>query len=620
MTISKFLRSSLMSAGVLLLPVLSFGQVPVYTIKTLIGTGTTGYTADGSGGSTAQLASPFGIAVDSSGNLFITDQVNNRIRKLATDGSLSTVAGNGTAGFGGDGESATGTKAEINYPEGLALDSSGTIYIADTGNCVIRKVSGGNISTIIGTSATCGYAGNNVLATTSGILMNVAAAVALDSSGNLYIADTKNNVIRKYDTKGYLNTIAGIGTADFQGDGGLATFAAINNPEGIAVDSAGNVYIADTGNHRIRMISTKGIITTVAGNGLGKFAGDGGLAVNASLFHPKGIAVDAAGNLYIADTFNNRIRAVMNGAIVTIAGKTQGYSGDGGAALSAQLNGPVAMVVNSAGAIYVSDNQNHCIRLLTPVAGSAVPAIKSGGVVSASAFGGAAAVAPGTWMEIYGTNLASGARSWNNGDFVGINAPKALDGTSVLIGGQAAYLSYISPTQVNAQVPANTPTGQQPVLVTTAGGTSAAYTITVKSTQPALLAPAQFKINGKQYVAALFADGTFVAPTGSIPGVTTRPAKPGETILMFGIGFGPTDSAPLAGQIVTGTNSLKSVAQILFGSSAATLQYAGLAPNQVGLYQFNVVAPNVDANDAVQLSFSLGGTAGSQTLYTAIGK
>lgn len=619
MITSKFFFSSLASVGVLLLPSLCLGQVPAYTITNVIGTGTTGYTADGSVSSTAQLASPFGIALDSSGNLIIADQVNNRIRKLA-GGSLSTVAGSGTAGFAGDGKSATDSATQINYPEGVAIDSSGNVYIADTSNCVIRKVAGGNISTVAGTSATCGYGGNNVPGTGNGVLINTPAAVALDSSGNLYIADTKNNMIRKLDSKGNLTDFAGNLSTDFGGDGVLATKASIYNPEGVAVDKAGNVYIADTGNHRIRKVDTKGIITTVAGNGLGKFAGDGGLAVNASLFHPKGVAVDAAGNLYIADTFNNRIRVVTNGAIVTIAGRTQGHSGDGGPALSAQLFGPVSLVLSSAGGIYFSDNQNHAIRLLTPVAGSAVPAIKAGGVVSATAFGGSTSVAPGSWIEIYGSNLASGARSWSGADFTGINAPTSLDGTRVLIGGQAAYVSYISPNQVNAQVPANVAAGQQPVLVSTAGGTSAAFTVTVQATQPALLAPAQFVVGGKQYVTAVFADGAFVAPPGSIPGVTSRQAKPGDTIILFGIGFGPTDTAPLAGQIVQGANQLKSLVQVMFGSTAAAVQYAGLAPNQVGLYQFNVVVPNVDANDAAPINVTLGGVALQQTLVTAVGK
>ncbi len=507
MKINRFILSSLAGFSAMLVPSLCNGQVPSYTINTVIGTGTSGYTADGASAATAQLASPFGIAVDSGGNLFITDQVNNRIRKVGTDGSLSTVAGNGTAGFDGDGTSATGSKAMVNFPEGVAVDSSGNLYIADTGNCVIRKVSGGNISTIAGTSGSCGFAGDGVAGT--GSAMNTPAAVALDASGNLFIADTKDNLIRKLDTKGVITNVAGNLLADFTGDGGNAKYAALNNPEGVAVDAAGNLYIADTGNHRIRMVrASDNVIVTVAGNGVARFAGDGGLATKASLYDPKGVAVDAAGNLFIADTFNNRVRVVTGGIILTIAGRTAGFSGDGGLALNGQLRAPVSMAITASGSIYVSDNQNHAVRFLTPVSGTALPAIKAGGVVSATAFGGASSVAPGSWIEVYGSNLASGTRSWTNGDFLGITAPTSLDGTKVSIGGLPAFISYISPGQVNAQVASGVATGPQPVLVMTSAGTSAVGSVTVNTTQPALLAKPEFIVGGKQYVTALFPDGT----------------------------------------------------------------------------------------------------------------
>ncbi len=258
-----------------------------------------------------------------------------------------------------------------------------------------------------------------------------------------------------------------------------------------------------------------------------------------------------------------------------------------------------------------------------------LPYFTPAGVVSASAFGEFTSVAPGSWIEIYGTKLAAGTRSWTAADFTGVNAPTSLDGTSVTIGGQAAFIDYVSPTQVNAQVPSNIGTGPQPVVVTTAVGASAPITIaddqsgpvtvTVNQDQPGLLAPSAFNIGGKQYVAALFSDGaTYVLPSGAISGVTSRRAQPRDIITFYGIGFGPVTPNIPAGQIVPGKSMLVAPLDILFGQTAATVPYDGLAPGAIGLYQFNVVVPNVAASDAVPVTFTLGGTAGTQTLYTAV--
>jgi uncharacterized protein (TIGR03437 family) len=247
------------------------------------------------------------------------------------------------------------------------------------------------------------------------------------------------------------------------------------------------------------------------------------------------------------------------------------------------------------------------------------PAISSGGIVSAGAFGGFTAVAPGSWIEIYGTGLAADSRSWTGADFTGVNAPTSLDGTSVTIGGQNAFIDYISPTQVNAQVPSNAGTGAQPVIVKTAAGASAALTLTVNLEEPGLLAPASFKVNGTQYAAALFSDGaTFVLPTGAIAGVASRPAKPGDVITLYGVGFGAVTPNIPAGQVVQQSNTLLAPVQILFGQVPGTVKFDGLAPSAVGLYQFNVVVPNVAASNAVPLTFALAGVAGTQTLYIAV--
>jgi uncharacterized protein (TIGR03437 family) len=339
---------------------------------------------------------------------------------------------------------------------------------------------------------------------------------------------------------------------------------------------------------------------------------------------PAGIAFDQAGNLYIADSLNNRIRRVdTSGTITTVAGTGSAFlSGDGGPAASAGIPSPSGIAIGSNGGIYVSQPLDGVVRLLAPAnqaAGSA-PSVNSGGVVSASAFGEFTSVAPGSWIEIYGSNLAPDTRTWTGGDFNGVDAPESLDGTSVTIGGQPAYVAFISPGQVNVQVPSNVGTGSQPLIVTTkAGGAGNSYPVMVNAEQPGLLAPYNFKIGGDQYVVALFPDNsTYVLPAGAIPGIASRPAQPGDTIILYGVGFGAVTPSIPAGQRAGQLNTLALPLHIFFGSAEATLAYDGLAPGYVGLYQFNVVVPDVGAGNLVPLTFTLGGTQGSQTLYIAV--
>ncbi len=247
------------------------------------------------------------------------------------------------------------------------------------------------------------------------------------------------------------------------------------------------------------------------------------------------------------------------------------------------------------------------------------PVIQTGGVVSASSYGQFAAIAPGSWIEIYGTNLAGASREWAGSDFSGVSAPVSLSGTTVGIGGQAAFVQYVSPGQVNAQVPSNVPVGARQVTLTTAIGTSAPYNITVNPTQPGLLAPPSFDIAGRRYVAALFSDNaTYVLPPGAISGVASRRAKPGDTIVLYGVGFGSVTPDTPAGQVVQQSNRLAQQFQIFFGQTTASVSYAGLAPGAVGLYQFNVVVPNVGTSVDVPLTFTLGGARGAQTLFIAV--
>jgi uncharacterized protein (TIGR03437 family) len=587
-----------------------------YTITTVAGTGASGYSGDGGQATSAQLSIPWGIAVDASGNLYIADEINNRIRMVAADGTITTIAGNGTSGYTGDGSAAT--SAELNYPAAVAVDGSGNVYIADTANHVVRKrAAGGTIANLAGTNV-AGYAGDGAAATSA--QLNLPLGVALDTAGNLYIADTLNSMVRKVATGGTITTVAGSTLGGYGGDGGAATSAQLYEPFAVTVDAAGNLYLSDTFNHAVRKVAVDGTITTVAGSGTRGYSGDGGLATQAKLNYPAGLAVDAAGNLYIADSLNCRIRVVTpSGIITTVAGTGKfGSLGDGGPATSAQLNTPTGVALDSAGKLYVADSQNSRVRRLTPDK-SATPSMQPGAVISASGFGAFTSAAPGSWIEIYGSNLATNTRQWRAADFNGVNAPTSLDGTSVTIGGQAAFVGYISPTQVNAVAPSNAGTGPQQITVTTAAGISAPYTLNFNATEPGLWAPPSFKIGGKSYVGALFSDfATFALPSGAIPGVNSRPAHPGETIILYGTGFGAVTPSVNAGEVTQQTNALVTPIQVFFGGMAAQVAYAGLAPTTVGLYQFNVVVPNVAASDAVPLTFSLGGAAGLQTLYIAV--
>ena len=348
--------------------ILNSPQAHAQIITTFAGNGTAGYAGNGGQATAAELRTPACVAFDASGNMYIADANNNRIRMVNTAGIISTFSGIGTAGYTGDGGQATA--AELHYPDGVAVDASGNVYIADASNNRIRTVStAGIISTFAG-NGTAGYTGDGGQATAA--TLNSPAGLALGASGNVYIADANNNAIRKISTAGIISTIAGGGSCggSYCGDGGQATAAQLNSPNGVAVDAAGNVYIVDYGNNRIRIVSTVGIISTFAGNGTAAYSGDGGQATTAELSLPFGVAFDAVGNVYIADYYNNRIRQVNTAGIIsTFAGNgfgagtgTGGYSGDGGVVTAAELYWPYGVAFDATGNVYIVDGGNSVIR------------------------------------------------------------------------------------------------------------------------------------------------------------------------------------------------------------------------------------------------------------------
>jgi sugar lactone lactonase YvrE len=332
------------------------------TITTVVGSGTKGFSADPGPVSSASLSGPSGVVVDSTGNVFIADTGNNRIREVITAGTISTVAGNGTANLmNGD-----ATVSEVSGPTGLAIDGSNNVYIADTGNHAVRLLSGTQLSTIAGGNGK-GNDGDLGLATAAHL--SGPLAVALDSQGNLYIADTGNNRVRRVDvaTKDISN-FAGqsTGVSGPGSEGTPANTTSLRSPSGVTVDSLGNVYIADQGNFKVREVSLAGTITTFAGNGTTGKGGAGGAATAAQFGMLGGLCVDATNALYIADTGNNMVRVVesSNLQILTVAGNgSAAFSGQSGPAASAPLNAPVGVAINRATqALLIADSGDGSVQ------------------------------------------------------------------------------------------------------------------------------------------------------------------------------------------------------------------------------------------------------------------
>ncbi len=330
-------------------------------ITTIAGNGTIGYSGDGGPATAAELYDPVEVVPDAAGNLYVVEWHNNTVRKINTSGIISTIAGTGIAGFSGDGGPATA--ARLNSPVGVFVDGSGNVYIGDYSNHRIRKVNTSGIITTIAGTGTPGYSGDGGSATAA--QLRTPMGIYVDATGKVYFADSYYSIIRCVDLSGNIATIAGTGTNGYNGDGIAATSARLFNPYGVTMDGAGNLYIADQNNHRVRKVDPSGIISTVAGNGTPGFLGDGGAATAASLNNPSGVYFDIFGSLLIADQYNDAIRKVAlgSGIITTITGTgVPGYSGDGGLATAAQLNHPPGVCVNSAYNIFIADGFNQRIR------------------------------------------------------------------------------------------------------------------------------------------------------------------------------------------------------------------------------------------------------------------
>jgi uncharacterized protein (TIGR03437 family) len=541
-----------------------------YNISTIAGVGTVpGWFGDTGAATSAQLDFPLRITVDSKGNYYFADYYTYIVREVS-GGTINTIAGDGTPGFVGD--KGPAIQAELSTVDGLAVDASGNIYVADTSTGVVRIVSppgaiatpAGTINTFAGVAPATGiqsqgYSGDGGPATSA--QLSQPSGVAVDSSGNVYIADYGNFTVRKVDNKGNISTVAGTGAPGYSGDGGPANKAAFRSPYAIAIDSAGNIYISDTGNANIRKITTDGNIHTIVSN------------VSAD-----SIAVDAAGSIYFSNSITHTVQKILaNGTQFAIAGMpgNPGFSGDGGLGTSAQLNQPHGVALDASGNVYVADSGNQVIRLLTPVATS-ISVVNAASDVAVS-------ITPGEIVTIFGTSGLGPAAGVVALPGVGGFFGTQLAGTTVSFGGTNGPLIYASATQVSAIVPYSTAIGgTADVTVTYQGQTFTAPAVPVVSTVPGIFTA---NSSGIGQAAAINQDGTYNGPTS--------PAKAGSIISLYATGEGQTSPSGIDGKPAAAP--LPAPVLPVFATVSgqpAVVTYAGGAPGLVaGLMQVNVQIP-----------------------------
>jgi uncharacterized protein (TIGR03437 family) len=355
----------------------------------------------------------------------------------------------------------------------------------------------------------------------------------------------------------------------------------------------------------------------LAGTGVDGNTGDGGPARSAQFRSVSGVAVDSRGNVYIADALSNRIRKVdPSGIITNFAGTgTGGAGGDGGPALTAQLNFPSGMAFDANDNLYFADRNNVKIRRISPVP---IPTIRTAQPIFTS-FGGKAGFSSNTYVEIYGTNFTTVSRLWAGSDFNGTNAPTSLDGVSVTVNGKPAFIYYISPTQININTPEDTATGPVTLEVKTPNGTSNSVTITRARLSPTLHTVPQFNIGGKQYVVALTPDfTTFIGRPGMLQGVSFVAARPGDSISIYALGCGPTAPPTQAGVIAAQASAMSLPYTLRIGGITAQVTFAGVVGSTIGLYQFNIVIPNLPPGDH-PIDLVVDGVPNAQDLVITIG-
>ncbi|MCU1330242.1 MAG: repeat containing protein [Bryobacterales bacterium] len=572
-----------------------------YEVSTVAGIGSSpGWSGDGGPATQAQLNSPIRVRTDKAGNLYITDYSNYSVRKVRTDGTIDTVAGSGRFGFAGDGD--TGRGATLSNILDVVVDpANGDIFIADSLNSRIRRVTAaGAISTYAGNGSR-GFAGDGGAATDAALYF--PAGLALDAAGNLYVADYGNATVRKIDRNTrVISTVAGVGYSIYggaPGDNGPATSAFLSQPFSIGFDGAGNLYIGDTGTSTIRRVDTNGVIRTYLDN-----------------FVAQNFAVDAAGNLYVAEYRTNTVQKVLPGGTrLWIGGNgTSGYAGDGNVGTSAQFSQPYGVAVDDNGNVFVADAANAVVRKLSPIPVS-IGAVANAASLDAfappiSGLGDASRpIAPGEIVVLYGAGIGPAtlvSASPSNGQF-----PKTLAGTTVTFNGTAAPLIYSSANAVAAIVPYSVNgLGNVDIRLNYQNRNTPINTVPVGATAPGIFTA---DTTGSGQAAALNQAGTLNGPA--------NPAQIGSVIVLYLTGEGQTTPNGVDGKIAAAAPYPAPVqpVKVSIGGFDAVVNYAGAAPTLVaGAMQINAEIPaGITPGAAVPVIVTIGGVR-SRTATIAV--
>ncbi len=581
-------------------------------ITTVAGIGERGFSGDGGPATSAAIGLAFlvnecdparfeeqsHLTVDAAGNIYIADSANNRVRRIAPDSVITTVAGTGErpavdarcspqGGAAAAGDNGPAATARLYGPAQAIPGPGGVFFIVDQKNNRIRQITAdGRITTIIGSNLHAFFA-PNIPATSSPLDWPSAAAYAPD--GSLYFAELHSHRIARLAPTGRLQLIAGTGFAGDAPENATATTSRLNAPTHLVFDPAGNLLVADQGNHKIRRITPAGIITTIAGTGAAGYSGDDGPASAARLNQPNAIALDPAGNLYIADMGNHRIRRVaLDGTITTVAGTGQpGRGPDDVPATESALRFPNSIAIHSSGDLLIADWQNFRIRR---VAFSPRPAIAAGGIVNGASFA-AGPVAPGSLISLFGANFAPDLQQ-----AASLPLPRELGGVRVSSAGRSWPLVFVSPSQINAQVPYDAPAGPLAVTVTTTAGDSTAETITIAPAAPGIF------LRDSRRAIAQNQDFRLNDPA--------TPEARGRVLTVYLTGHGALDGAMEAGEPAPTTSLLRALATPLatVGGRPARVLFLGLSPGFVGLAQANIEIPaDAPTGPAIELTLSLDG-------------
>ena len=525
---------------------------------------------DGGAATSAELYLPAGAALDTAGNLYIADTGSNRVRKVSPSGTISTVAGTGAALPGGEATLAIATP--LFAPAAVSVDRFGNLLIVETGANRIRVVAAdGRIRTLVGTG-TAGLGPDSLPPTQTAL--RAPRGLCQDAGGNLYVVDTGNHRVLFVPSAGLVSTAAGNGASGWAGDGGPAPLAQLNQPTACATDSAGNLYIADTGNQRIRKVDPAGVVSTLVGTGVAGYSGDEGPAVAALVSSPAGLIADDDGKLFLSDTGNHAVREVTaDGIIHTIAGNgIAGFGGDGGTALSASLDSPGGILQDGSGDLYFADTRNNRVRLLVPTGMVTVPTVIPPAPISVvnAASLAPGPVAPGEVVTIFGAGM--GPQTGVSADATGTLGTQ-LGSVQVFFDGTPAPLFYAQAGQINVQAP---------------------FTVAAQSTTNIQVVYQGAAVNSVSSVVAAAAPGVFptaINQDGSYNSAS-HPAVAGSYLTIFATGSGLTNGKDVAGQAASAPYAPPALpVSVTVAGIMAPIAWAGSAPGLVGLLQVNLVVP-----------------------------